>query len=156
MPDVRCQRVSAFGIWRTAGRTGSALLSSDIGHLTSGTRACSSVGQSARLISVRSVVRVYPGPPSEDRRQTTEDRACGAVGAELSSVICPLSSDTGAVAQSGERLICIQEVVGSIPIGSMPWQMSEDRCQMSGERRVGGKWFLTCDGDHSFVCCLRA
>src|SRR5438094_3580182 len=27
-------------------------------------RACSSVGYSARLISVRSVVRLYPGPPA--------------------------------------------------------------------------------------------
>ena len=36
------------------------------------------------------------------------------------SVVCPLSSDPwqGAVAQLGERLLCTQEVVGSIPIGS--------------------------------------
>ena len=28
--------------------------------------------------------------------------------------------ESGAVAQLGERLICIQEVVGSTPIGSIP------------------------------------
>ncbi len=36
------------------------------------------------------------------------------------TVLCPLSSDfwTGGVAQLGERLLCKQEVVGSIPITS--------------------------------------
>ena len=38
----------------------------------------------------------------------------------LPSVICNLSSDTGAVAQLGERLLCKQEVAGSTPVGSMP------------------------------------
>ena len=36
------------------------------------------------------------------------------------TVLCPLSSDfwSGGVAQLGERLLCKQEVVGSIPITS--------------------------------------
>ena len=36
----------------------------------------------------------------------------------LSSVICDLTPGQGALAQLGERLICIQEVSGSIPLGS--------------------------------------
>ena len=48
--------------------------------------ARSSAGESARLISVRSVVRLYSGP------------------------LC------GDVAQLGERRLCKPEVVGSIPI----------------------------------------
>ena len=55
----------------------------------------------------------------------------GGAGAALPSDIWPLIliSEVGAVAQSGERLICIQEVVGSTPIGST---MSEDRSQRPG------------------------
>ena len=60
--------------------------------------ACSSVGESARLISVRSVVQIYPGPPS-------------AVGP-------PAAARRGGVAQSGEHLLCKQGVVGSNPITS--------------------------------------
>ena len=56
--------------------------------------ACSSVGQSARLISVRSEVQVFPGPPY---------------------FFC---LRVGGVAQLGERLLCTQEVVGSIPSAS--------------------------------------
>ena len=39
-------------------------------------------------------------------------------GRFLSSVVRPLSSESGGVAQLGERLLCKQEVVGSIPSGS--------------------------------------
>ena len=46
-------------------------------------------GQSARLISVRSIVQIYPGPPF-----------------------------SGGVAQLGERLPCTQEVIGSNPFTS--------------------------------------
>ena len=45
------------------------------------------------------------------RRQKTDDRGQNA------SVVRTLSSD-GAIAQLGERLLCKQEVVGSIPSGS--------------------------------------
>ncbi len=55
--------------------------------------ARSSVGKSARLISVRSVVRFYSGPPSRN----------GAFA-------------NGDVAQLGERGLCKPEVVGSNPI----------------------------------------
>ena len=44
------------------------------------------------------MVRIHPDPP------TKEPRACTKSG--------------GAIAQLGERLLCKQEVIGSIPIGS--------------------------------------
>ena len=56
-------------------------------------RAYSSAGESARLISVRSVVQIHLGPPAT-------------------------ASATGAVAQLGERRPCKAEVVGSSPICS--------------------------------------
>ncbi len=78
--------------------------------------ACSSGGESARLISVRSVVRVYPGPPSQPGTPTgTPSRQqWGATGVP----IAPAQWGVGAIAQLGERLLCKQEVVGSIPSGS--------------------------------------
>ena len=68
-------------------------------------RVCSSVGQSAPLIRVRPEVRIFPDPP-------------------LSRVALV----EGAIAQLGERLLCKQEVIGSIPIGSttLASQMSRD------------------------------
>ena len=63
---------------------------------------------------MRSEVQIFPGPPlSDDRIRTTDD----GLRFYLSSVVRPLSSD-GAIAQLGERLLCKQEVVGSIPSGS--------------------------------------
>ena len=53
-------------------------------------RVCSSAGQSTRLISVGSLVQIQPDPPRL----------------------------LGGVAQLGERLLCKQEVIGSIPFTS--------------------------------------
>ena len=55
-----------------------------------GSGVCSSAGQSTRLISVGSLVQIQPDPPSS----------------------------VGGVAQLGERLLCKQEVIGSIPFTS--------------------------------------
>ena len=52
-----------------------------------------------------SIVQVYPGPPVSGCRKAS------AAG-------CVPRQKKGAIAQLGERLICIQEVVGSIPSGS--------------------------------------
>ena len=57
---------------------------------------------------MRSEVQVLPDPPPNGQRQ-----ACHAALADMSA-----DYDSGAIAQLGERLICIQEVVGSIPSGS--------------------------------------
>ena len=62
-----------------------------VGVLPKNFRVCSSVGQSAPLIRVRPVVQVHPDPPK-----------------------CLV----GAIAQLGERLLCKQEVGGSIPPSS--------------------------------------
>ena len=60
---------------------------------------------------MRSVVRVYPGPPFlrvDLDRVMTSRLLCADVG----------SLAIGALAQLGERLLCKQDVVGSIPSGS--------------------------------------
>ena len=64
--------------------------------------AYSSVGKSARLISVRSVVQIHLGPPIPPRK--TEPS--GNVSA-------------GAVAQWEERRFCTPEVAGSSPVSSI-------------------------------------
>ena len=69
---------------------------------------------------MRSVVRVYPGPPlsgsqkPEARNQSPEEPISFWL---LTSGFLRPSPD-GAIAQLGERLLCKQEVVGSIPSGS--------------------------------------
>ena len=45
----------------------------------------------------------------------------------------------GAVAQLGERLLCKQEVIGSIPFSSTRARMSRARCQRSD---VSCQWFF--------------
>ena len=57
---------------------------------------------------MRSEVQVFPGPPIPGIR-------CQVSGTVLDYL--SLISD-GAIAQLGERLLCKQEVVGSIPSGS--------------------------------------
>ena len=51
---------------------------------------------------MRSEVQIFPGPPTFARE-----------GAPIE-----FAAATGAIAQLGERLLCKQEVVGSIPSGS--------------------------------------
>ena len=60
----------------------------------------------------------------------------------LTSDLCNLTSDAGAVAQLGERLICIQEVVGSTPIGSIP----EGGCRMTDARTLASRVAKTAAG----------
>ena len=53
---------------------------------------------------MRSVVRIYPDPPSHSHQISGSPGVSGRA--------------SGAIAQLGERLLCKQEVVGSIPSGS--------------------------------------
>jgi hypothetical protein len=76
------------------------------------------------LISVRSEVQVLPGPPAF---QMPDD----GLHAERVHL---LSASGGAVAQLGERLLCKQEVTGSIPVsstnaggGEIGWRCGADR-----------------------------
>ena len=48
-----------------------------------------------------SVVQIHPDPPKNQNLRKTE-----------------VGTDVGAIAQLGERLLCKQEVTGSIPVGS--------------------------------------
>ena len=60
-------------------------------------------------------------------RVPAESRVQPRVRVRVASSTCPkalampyLLRTTGAVAQLGERLLCKQEVTGSIPVGSIP------------------------------------
>jgi hypothetical protein len=69
------------------------------------------------LISVRSEVQILPGPP-----RLAQEAACGLDGrprsAELFEPELGEPRPAGGVAQLGERLLCKQEVDGSIPFTS--------------------------------------
>ena len=71
---------------------------------------------------MRSEVQVFPGPPVFDR--ASEGRRANAarelrLGKPASrSDLSFIAAEQGAIAQLGERLLCKQEVVGSIPSGS--------------------------------------
>ena len=78
--------------------------------------ACSSVGQSVRLITGRSQVRTLSGPPDFDNKHPSVSRvAAGVFIAHGASHVCLSRGD---VAQLGERGLCKPEVVGSNPIVS--------------------------------------
>ncbi len=66
------------------------------------------------MISVRSEVQIFPGPPTMRARARRRSRR--------RSIMCGSRNldpfKRGAVAQLGERLLCKQEVIGSIPFGS--------------------------------------
>jgi hypothetical protein len=62
------------------------------------------------LISVRSEVQVFPGPPLQ--------LTC------VSRLLAAFVFWYGAIAQLGERVLCKHEVVGSIPSGSTRWFVS--------------------------------
>jgi hypothetical protein len=75
------------------------------------------------LISVRSEVQVFPGPPAFAATQLRLGRpflneGCCAVAPAKASAKEHSSSGYGAIAQLGERVLCKHEVVGSIPSGS--------------------------------------
>ena len=60
------------------------------------------------------MVRIHPDPPSDTR---------------------PGSNSVGAIAQLGERLLCKQEVTGSIPVGSTSFSR-----KLTGDRTRRVRW----------------
>jgi hypothetical protein len=68
------------------------------------------------LISVRSEVQIFPGPPAfaASSYGQAKPRDAKAVAPKRER----RRTEIGAIAQLGERLLCKQEVVGSIPSGS--------------------------------------
>ena len=66
------------------------------------------------------MVRIHPDPPTEPRLRTNRF-----------SVRC---STRGAIAQLGERLLCKQEVTGSIPVGSTRF-VQEKFAECSAKKR---------------------
>ena len=84
---------------------------------------------------MRSVVRIYLGPPFSSQKDEGRRQSPGA----LTSTFCPLTSDvrTGAVAQLGEHLLCKQRVVGSIPISSTNYRRESKIASINGECNSG-------------------
>jgi hypothetical protein len=72
---------------------------------------------------VRSVVRLYPGPPIW-------------VSFRKPGRLVGRGRVRGAVAQLGERLICIQEVAGSIPTSSTSFTKSAPRALAAGQSAI--------------------
>jgi hypothetical protein len=88
------------------------------------------------LISVRSEVQILPGPPLTQRCAASFPcRAAHAGGASAVAAARRNQGCAGGVAQLGERLLCKQEVIGSIPFTS-----TTDRTMPSNVRskRDGG------------------
>ena len=71
---------------------------------------------------MRSVVQIYPGPPFIAGRRTS--RGCEARAGH--------EHRRGGVAQLGERLLCKQEVIGSIPFTSTIFYRPEISGEFSG------------------------
>jgi hypothetical protein len=85
---------------------------------------------------------------SDDGIQTTDD----GLRFYLFSVIRLLSAE-GAIAQLGERLLCKQEVVGSIPSGSTRRRRRLQRsCKSSFVRILSGR----CSALPRRPCCLTS
>jgi hypothetical protein len=112
-------------------------------------RACSSAGQSARLISVRPVVQVHPGPPLTDEAPSPEPRAVrpkrraasppqeqtgGRAGAaaELSRTDSRNRTKERGCSSVGEHLPCKQGVGGSNPLISTNKKHPSERTKPSG------------------------
>ena len=69
------------------------------------------------MISVRSEVQVFPGPPFWPPMSEAHQSA-------FADLTFWLTSWKGAIAQLGERVLCKHEVVGSIPSGSTRRRLS--------------------------------
>jgi hypothetical protein len=86
------------------------------------------------------MVRIHPDPPPQLRGQASARQSRASAGAAARG-----EAGSGAVAQLGERLLCKQEAVGSIPSSStieesaVRGQKSEVRGQKSVTARLGGR-----------------
>ena len=79
------------------------------------------------------MVRIHPDPPPQLRGQASARQSRASAGAAARG-----EAGSGAVAQLGERLLCKQEAVGSIP-SSSTIEESAVRGQKSGTARLGGR-----------------
>jgi hypothetical protein len=74
------------------------------------------------------MVRIHPDPPPQLRGQASARQSRASAGAAARG-----EAGSGAVAQLGERLLCKQEAVGSIP-SSSTYRGSEVRQQGTEQR----------------------
>ena len=87
------------------------------------------------------MVRIHPDPPPQLRGQASARQSRASAGAAARG-----EAGSGAVAQLGERLLCKQEAVGSIPISSTT---SGSTGRGTGSRRP----CTTIDCEHSVQLC---
>ena len=64
------------------------------------------------------MVRIHPDPPRRQRRRGRARRVLRRCGQGAGGAAAGVGHHHGAVAQLGERLLCKQEAVGSIPSSS--------------------------------------
>src|ERR1700730_2904800 len=88
-----------------------------------------------RISCVRRPIRIVSGSSSSLRATSTSTSSWLVVGTGLEAILALDSVQFGAIAQLGERLLCKQEVAGSIPAGST----GEKACK---SRFLGGMWYL--------------
>jgi hypothetical protein len=106
------------------------------------------------LISVRSEVQILPGPPSRDQKTGIRDQ---------NRCLIPVPVFwKGGVAQLGERLLCKQEVIGSIPFTSTTvatrLRPRDRRCVSNAESggvRRSEKIEIPGAGRPAAGCCLK-
>ena len=96
------------------------------------------------------MVRIHPDPPLTGTRKLAARQygsitACPATGSKAVRQD-RLSSKDGAVAQLGERLLCKQEVVGSIPSSSTSSTRHYRLPETAFKRGHAGAAFLACPG----------
>ena len=121
------------------------------------------------MISVRSEVQILPGPPpTEWRSAIRSERSAPCVwclfcAARLSRVAAqPLAarrntrrnkSCVGGVAQLGERLLCKQEVIGSIPFTSTTDRTMRSIVRVATDRCAAS---LVSRRDRCKACCAES
>ncbi len=111
----RTRAIPRLGTWRTIGSAnGRRRRSSSLSGDRSGTRIAGNGRRSASYLAATNVAaaRAHPTCTVVEIERPPKGRNARVVEREDSSY--------GAVAQSGERLLCKQEVTGSIPVGSTP------------------------------------
>jgi hypothetical protein len=89
-------------------------------------------------------VQLLPDPPGVYRKRSRQKprflpAAFAVMSAEIVSTIS--ANQRGAIAQLGERLLCKQEVAGSIPAGSTSFRAPPAKPRVMTRAHATNKWF---------------
>ena len=97
-------------------------------------------------------MQLLPDPPGHVLRSGQKSRLLPAVDEVMSAEIasCDFGQLEGAIAQLGERLLCKQEVAGSIPAGSTSFPAPPAQRAMTRAHADQHRWFfLMCSRDRA-------